>query len=618
MRKAEPKRWHLIVTIMVVAFTMLMHATPPAHADWQKDAVEAAKNFAEAQKNELIKEQSKTAILALYKRLYSTGVKTPLARRLAETAMSVDALDKFAQEAADGLGSGDPDKIRATVQKVQLTLGSELTKFVRDPQLRIHLGTVLGSADKVGEISEILGGAAGSSTGRQKAMEYAGETLIGLSPVGGAMGFFQSAHGAMKYVKAEFEESEVEALYKAYKNRSAESRQFLIEYGMNNAGSAQIVRDRKIEMEKARAELVADASDAMSAKLRDRLIRVTDEDILKDIVATFEGRLQKERAEAAAATEIEKALKEAQIMLGELKDVQDTKHGRGKWEKSQSDLKRFTSTVSKQLNADGVLDPHNPVHIKAMADLLSTAMVNGRDSKSYADKFAKLNELKEGILKINTGAPKCGPETKRLAASLWKKGLSLKKQGNKAAAIPILKQSLEFCPNEERSTYLASLEEPEPTVAVFNGAYTGSVTFTAKPNKGEMAVSLTLNIKDGAVTGSMTSRYQYNSEGGSLTFPVDVKAEITGTVSSDGRITATIKGACRAVRPLPVGPGALLLTLVTDYPFLGENKFTGQIAEGRGEGSFTADRPQKPSQVNKGPSPENNKWVFGKWKVTRK
>jgi hypothetical protein len=131
--------------------------------------------------------------------------------------------------------------------------------------------------------------------------------------------------------------------------------------------------------------------------------------------------------------------------------------------------------------------------------------------------------------------------------------------------------------------------------------FTGQVTLTkVAAQKVGGTGSLTLMVKAGTVTGSMTSRIAY----------VVREAAISGTMSSDGRITATIKGTSRYDKPKPtekmeVLAWELVNTLVT-YPFQGT--FTGTVVNGQASGSFTAYRTDKPQA--------DNTLVAGTWQAS--
>jgi hypothetical protein len=97
---------------------------------------------------------------------------------------------------------------------------------------------------------------------------------------------------------------------------------------------------------------------------------------------------------------------------------------------------------------------------------------------------------------------------------------------------------------------------------------------------------------------------------------IEKKAVIIGTVSGDGRITATATGASKYLKPEPQDKpgqwvntekmGWLLISGLATFEFHGT--FEGKIAQGRASGSFTADRSDKP--------PSDKTRIAGTWQAS--
>ncbi len=159
-------------------------------------------------------------------------------------------------------------------------------------------------------------------------------------------------------------------------------------------------------------------------------------------------------------------------------------------------------------------------------------------------------------------------------------------------------------------------EKPPPPPEVGAGAdghYDGTVTFHARPAK-EVTGTLSLDVRGGKVKGVLTAKYQ-------KPWPGVVHAEITGTISSDLRITATIKGTSR----YPDDTVRLGILKASNYPFLGTNQFTGQLLGGRAQGSFAAAGQRHDSYDALGhpmvrcatAAAECASWVDGSWSIPR-
>ena len=561
------------VCALLVAMAATLFAPAPSYADWRKDAKEAAIKYADDKKNEIVKEQAKAAVFALYKKLYSvrSGASRTLSRALAEVAISAPELNELANEAAEAYGSGDPDKIREASEKVAVKFGEQISRLASNPETRKVLGSIIGSADTVKELSGVLGQvAAGTDEGRREAAKYVGETLISLTPAAGVVGFYQTAYGVMKYANDEFIDSNIEDLYRDYK--SGKLSEAGLKEQLGRAPYDYIVTDKINELREEKTAGIADAAKQASDALKEHLTRTTDAEVIRNIVASFDGRVDKERQDKAAATEREKAQKEAENILEKLNDVASQRHG-SDWHKTRSyDLDRFTKTVRDALKADGVLDPNNPVHVKKMSEVLSTAMVHGKGSKAHTKLLGELEEIKKDVIETNKGA-NCTGDTPALASRLWQKGRQLVAAKKAAEAIPVLKQSLEICPDEQRAAQLAELIKlaKAPTATQeFDGAYVGQVKSDHPRTEG----SLQLTVKAGQVSGSFVHKILLS---GSY---ITIQGAISGRVSEDGRITATLTGRSHQTAEHP----SAVTGLFTNCPVKAD--ITGHIVDRAASGAF--------------------------------
>ncbi len=592
------------VLMLVLAGSAIVVAPAPAVGNWVEDAKQAAIGYADEKKNELVKEQAKAAIFSLYKKLYSakSGASRALSRQLAEIAISAPELNKLAEETAEAYGSGDPDKMREASQKVAVKFGEQLSKFASTAELRGQLGAVIGSADKVKEISELLGGvAAGTDASRRAAAEYVGQALINLTPGAGIVGFYQSAYGAMSYANSQFVDSKVEDLYRDYRSGRLSRDGLIAQLESGTAGYRYVVETRRQELEAEKTAAIGDAAGAASDRVREHLTKTTEEEIIAGIVASFDSRIEKERGEAGAAAGREKAQKEAEAILNELDWAAKGRHGSGWYEKSPVNLDKFAAIVRDQLKADGVLDPNDPLHVKLMSKAASIALIYGKNSKEYAKVLDELAQAKQNILDANKGAP-CtdGSPAQALAARLWQKGKQLAAAGKTGLALPPLRQSLELCPDEDRAAQLAELSKAAAPQD-YDGVYAGTMRF---PASAKTDGSLKLTVAGGQVSGS----YLFRSVEKDRT--ATQEATISGRVSGDGRIAAAIAGKNSiATSPaLDFGGQAVIIKLLGNYTFQGS--FSGAIAGKTASGAVSAQRPS----LTKGRSPMSLK---GSWRASR-
>jgi hypothetical protein len=387
------------VYVLLVAITATLLTLTPGVADWVKDAKEAAIKYADDKKDEFVKDQAKAAILALYKKLYRSSADLALSRTLESVAISAPELNKLMNEVAEAYASGDPEKQREASQKVAVSFGQQLSRLASNSKTRQQLGAIIGSADKVKEVSAVLGNvAAGTDEGRRAAAEYVGQVLINLTPAAGIVGFYQSAYGAMKYANNAYVDSKIEDLYRDYKNGKLSRDGLITQLESGTAGYHYVIENRRKELEQEKIAAIGDAAGAASESVREHLTKTTQEEIIANILTSFDGRIAKEKKDAAGKAERDKALKEAETIFTELNWAAKGRHGRDWYEKTPYNLDRFTSIVRDRLKADGVLDPNNPLHVKLMSKERSTAMIYGLGSKEYAKVRDELAEAKKNVI----------------------------------------------------------------------------------------------------------------------------------------------------------------------------------------------------------------------------
>lgn len=547
------------VYALLVAIPATLLTPAPGLADWVKDAKDAAIKYADDKKDEFVKDQAKAAILALYKKLYRSSADLALSRTLASVAISAPELNKLMNDVAEAYASGDPEKQREAAQKVAVSFGQQLSRLASNSKTRQQLGKIIGSADKVKEVSAVLGNvAAGTDAGRRAAAEYVGQVLINLTPGAGIVGFYQSAYGAMKYANSEYVDSKIEDLYRDYKNGKLSRDGLITQLESGTAGYHYVIENRRKDLEGEKIAGIGDAAKAASERVKEHLTKTTDEEVIRNITASFDGRIAKEKKDAAGKAERDKAQKEAETILAELDWAAKGRHGSDWYEKTPVNLGKFTSVVRDRLKADGVLDPNNPLHVKLMSKAASVAVIHGNKSKAYANVLEELSETRKSILEANKGA-RCldGSPTQALAARLWWKGRQLVAEKKVTAALPLLTQSLEFCPDEARAAQLAELTKlakapTETTTREFDGTYAGTMGFRVSA-KLAIEGSLILTIKNGQVSGTFTSR---PAERVFTDGVVTREGTISGRVSEDGHLTATFTGKSRVTWTTPLPSGA--------------------------------------------------------------
>ena len=442
-----------------------------------EDAKAAIASYADERAKEAIKDQSKAAIIALYKRIYRSGANKKLVRTLGTVALSAEEINKLAENAANAALLGDPEAVKAASAQVAVALGQTLTKGLTDPELRGQMGALLGGVDKINEISDVLGQAAGGDP--TAAYEFAGRALISMTPAAAAFTAAETTVGVMKYLQGKFVDSNIEELYQKYKSGDEQTRAD-IRVQLETAGLySYIVRDHRMDLAKERADSIAAATAEPSERVRERLTAAGEAEVVDNILRTFATRAKKD---SEAAT-VEYARKQAEAEAAAMIDALDVA-ARGKFGRDWSDdlsvnLETYTRVIRDSLIKDGVLDPSDPRHIRAVAQLLSTRIVYTEDSEEYRKQLAGFEEyrrvlqnLASGVAEADdagdqpeTAAPqtptqtateRCSPGSpSRVEADrLWAEVVRLGKSSNYVElqkALTALKNSVALCPDPARA-----------------------------------------------------------------------------------------------------------------------------------------------------------------------
>jgi hypothetical protein len=340
---------------------------------------------------------------------------------------------------------------------------------------------------------------------------------------------------------------------------------------------------------------------------------VAEKEVIDNVIATFKSRIKKEQDDAQREAARQKAQRQAREMLAELKSVADSKDGM----KADYDLSRFLTTVNTAFPTVPELDPDSAIDRKLLAKVLSIKLIYGSKSKQYAEAVAALNAARDRILATNKNAPPCTKLTLPLARRFWERGMQLVEANKPAEALPLLKQSLQFCLDDRRAKIAAAIEANAGGTASIDGVYAGAMRF---PKDAKADGALRLTIDNNNLSGSFSSHTVLQE------FTIVVTATIAGKVTADGRIAAAIKGESKVVestsrpaQPPPRDPndistrggsvsglGAILARAVHQYPFGG--RFDGQVTARGASGSVAAQRPAS----KKGQPPQS---LAGTWKA---
>jgi hypothetical protein len=358
--------------------------------DWKDEVKDAALNYADQKKNELVQEASKRAILEIYKKVYpslSTKSEKEAFRQLGELGINASRLNGLASD----LASGDPAKVQSASESLAVDLGTKLSSFIKtDPYMRDQMKSLLGNADKITEVSRHLGSLAGGDP--QPIYEYAGDLVIQAAGGAGIVGFYRTAHGAMKFAKDAYVDSEIEDLYQRYKAGRLDP------IHLDLGGTHFAIRD-KIMAE--REQKLADIGRVdITPELRDYLTAVNEEEFKSRMLAGFEARKKNEeraKAEEAAAAI---AKDQAEAMLAELDFIAAGRDGADWWEKRSVVLDKFLEFVRRKTAEEPGFDAGKTRDLEIMSRLFSTQLIYGKDSPEYKTALEKFGEIRDARLGI--------------------------------------------------------------------------------------------------------------------------------------------------------------------------------------------------------------------------
>lgn len=436
-----------------------------------QDIAAAAKRYAAAKAEETIKDQCKRAIVASYKQLYRSGANKRLLRTLGEVALSAEEIDTLAGNMAKATVLGDPEGVKAVGQQVAVALGKQMLPGLSDPELRGAMGDLLGGVEKVNEIADVAGQAAGGDT--KPAMEFIGRAIIAATPAAAIFTAGEAAVGVMKYANQKFADDNLEDLYRRYTEGDADEREQIRRKLESDRVYSYIVRDRRMELATEKTEAIRLATAEPSERVRERLERAGEADVIDNILQSFAARAARERAARATAYASAKAEAEATAMLDALNSTARNRWGQD-WAQTRTyDLDRYMQAVRERMRDDTVLDPDNPRHIAAMSRLLSTRLVHGANSEEHRRQLADFEEYRRTVqghvapvVEPSAGAPEtaqgtartdksCAPGSpnRKEADRLWQVVLAQEQRKDFSAAMKMLKRSLAICPDSRRAAH---------------------------------------------------------------------------------------------------------------------------------------------------------------------
>ncbi|MDO8878081.1 MAG: hypothetical protein Q8M24_26420 [Pseudolabrys sp.] len=461
------QRHHALRAIALFACVLWFGAAGAQPTTIAQDAKAAIASYANEKVKETIKEQSRAAITALYKKIYRSGANKTLVRTLGTVALSAEQIDTLAENAANAAVLGDPEAVKAASAQVAVALGQTLTKGLTNAELRGQMGALLGGADKINEISDVLGQAAGGDP--TAAYELAGRTLISMTPAAAVFTAAETAVGAMKYLQGKFVDGNIEELYRKYARGDEQTRADIRVQLETASLYSYIVRDRRINLVQERADAIAQATAEPGDRVRERLTAASEGEVVDDILQTFATRANQERAAAAVEQTRKQAEAEAAAMIDALDVSARSKYGKDWSSKISVNLESFTRIVRDRLTKDGVLDPSDPRHIRAMAQLLSTRLVHGKDSEEYRKQLAGFEEYRRVLQGTaiaaapeaagshpSPPAARCAPgsATRVEADRLWAETARLGKSNDYVVVkkgLTALQRSIALCPDPARA-----------------------------------------------------------------------------------------------------------------------------------------------------------------------
>ena len=158
-----------------------------------------------------------------------------------------------------------------------------------------------------------------------------------------------------------------------------------------------------------KAEAIRVATAEPSERVRERLEKASEADVIDDIFRNFTARAERERAARAAADASAKAEAEATAMLDALNSTARNRWGKD-WAQTRTyDFDRYMQAVRERMRNDTVLDPDNSRHTAAMSRLLSTRLVHGANSEEYRRQLADFEEYRRTVQGTIASAPQDTP-----------------------------------------------------------------------------------------------------------------------------------------------------------------------------------------------------------------
>lgn len=354
-----------------------------AQSDWKAAMKDATLKYAENRTQEFVAEANKKAILTIYKKLYpnlrNKGDREAL-RQLSSLGLDASRLNSLAAD----LASGDPAKVQNAGETLAVDLGNKLAKNLKDPYLRAKMTSLLGSADKINEISTVLGSAAGGD-GRAAA-EYVGDLFISAAGGASVVGFYRTAHGVMKFAKDAYVDAEIEELYQDFKRGKLDPMR------LDLAGTHFALRDKIIAERENRLSELGNVD--ITDELREHLTHVSEQGFKENLLKGFESRQGKELSSGNRDAAVHEMEAQAQLIIGELDTVASREFGAGWWKEKQWNLPRFLEIIRERTSADPDFDPEDPTDLAIMSRLLAKKLVYGGDSPEYREALEHFNELK--------------------------------------------------------------------------------------------------------------------------------------------------------------------------------------------------------------------------------
>jgi len=473
MTRCMPRGLHhrALAGSLALSFLSLLLLPICAQAGFLEDTRKAAIAYADEKAKQAVKEQSRAAILGLYKKLYKSGADKRLVRVLGATALSAEEINTLAEKAADAAFSGNPESVKAVHAQVTLALGKTLTAGLKDPQLRGQMASLLGSSAKVNEIASVLGQAAGGDP--QAAFEFAGRALINATPAAAVFTAAETAVGVMKYAHGKFVDAQIDDLYRKYRDGDELAREAIREQLETGRIYTNIVMQQRRDLADARAAAIANATAQPSDQVRKKLTEASEREVIDSILNTFAARERQEQLRADKEAEHKRVLAEAEIMASALNSVASNKHGKD-WTSGRAyNLELFMKRVKERLQNDGILDPSDPKDLRSVANLMSVAIVHGINSSEYQEvrkDFEEMRNIRQGGVsgasngskpqqaqnqqKAQPGNCQPGSATRTEAERLWSiatRGARSKNYNVLRTAVVAARKSVTICPDPGRS-----------------------------------------------------------------------------------------------------------------------------------------------------------------------